>query len=107
MSRRHSWIAARTSRVVIQDDEAMLAALRLAALKFDGKVSVNGDKQFRKRTFEIAQDMDWECSGGCGFGGKWRARQPKATFKGRNSINHRPKIRFATGERATRNRRSW
>lgn len=41
--------------VVIQDDEALLAALRLAALKFDGKVSVNGDKQFRKRTFEIAQ----------------------------------------------------
>ncbi len=41
--------------IVIQDDEAMLAALRLAALKFDGKVSVNGDEQFRERTFRIAQ----------------------------------------------------
>jgi len=37
------------------DDRAMLAALRLAAAKFDGKVAVNGDAQFRERTFEIAQ----------------------------------------------------
>lgn len=41
--------------IVDQGDRAMLAALRLAAVKFDGKVTVNGDAQFRERTFEIAQ----------------------------------------------------
>jgi hypothetical protein len=41
--------------IVDQGDRAMLSALRLAAVKFDGKVAVNGDAQFRERTFEIAQ----------------------------------------------------
>jgi hypothetical protein len=65
--------------VVIQDDEAMLAALRLAALKFDGKVSVSGDDQFRERTFRIAQrnglghvltDTD--------LAARWQAMRPKS-----------------------------
>ncbi|MBD8550286.1 relaxase/mobilization nuclease domain-containing protein [Sphingomonas sp. CFBP 8764] len=64
--------------VVIQDDQAMLAALRLAALKFDGKLSVTGDKQFHERTFQLAQrnglghvltDSD--------LAARWQAMQPK------------------------------
>ncbi|KQS51297.1 hypothetical protein ASG20_04450 [Sphingomonas sp. Leaf198] len=65
--------------VVIQDDQAMLAALRLAALKFDGKVSVNGDEQFRERTFQLAQ------RNGLGhvltnpdLAARWQAMQPKS-----------------------------
>ncbi len=68
--------------VVIQDDRAMLAALRLAALKFDGKVSINGDEQFRERTFQLAQrnglghvltDSD--------LAARWQAMQPKPPFQ--------------------------
>lgn len=65
--------------VVIQDDQAMLAALRLAALKFDDKVSVNGDEQFRERTFQLAQ------RNGLGYvltdpdlAARWQAMQPKS-----------------------------
>jgi len=68
--------------VVIQDDKAMLAALRLAALKFDGKVAVNGDEQFRERTFQLAQ------RNGLGhvltnpdLAARWQAVQPKPTFR--------------------------
>jgi hypothetical protein len=68
--------------VVIQDDQAMLAALRLAALKFDGKVSVNGDRQFLERTFQIAQ------RNGLGhvltnpdLAARWQAMQPKPTSR--------------------------
>lgn len=64
--------------VVIQDDQAMLAALRLAALKFDGKVSVYGDEQFRERTFQLAQ------RNGLGhiltdphLAARWQAMRPK------------------------------
>lgn len=68
--------------VVIQDDQATLAALRLAALKFDGKVSVNGDEQFRERTFQLAQrnglghvltDSD--------LATRWQAMPPKPPFQ--------------------------
>lgn len=68
--------------VVIQEDQAMLAALRLAALKFDGKVSINGDEQFRERTFQLAQrnglghvltDSD--------LATRWQAMQPKPPFQ--------------------------
>jgi hypothetical protein len=65
--------------IVIQNDEAMLAALRLAVLKFDGKVSVNGDKQFRERTFEIAQRHGLgHVLADADLAAKWRALQPKA-----------------------------
>jgi len=69
--------------VVIQDDAAMLAALRLAALKFGGKVSVNGDKQFRERTFEIAQRHGLgHVLADADLAAKWRALQPKAISQG-------------------------
>lgn len=89
--------------VVIQDDEALLAALRLAALKFDGKVSVNGDKQFRKRTFEIAQRHGLgHVLADADLAAKWRARQPKATSQGPTQSTIVPKSDSQTGENGPR-----
>jgi hypothetical protein len=41
--------------VVAKEDVALLAALRLAMIRFDGKVSVRGDADFRERVFVIAE----------------------------------------------------
>ncbi len=41
--------------VAATDDKALLAALRLAAIKFDGKVAVRGSAAFRERAFALAQ----------------------------------------------------
>lgn len=37
-----------------RDDEALLAALRLAAVKFEGHISVKGSSSFRERVYKVA-----------------------------------------------------
>ncbi|WP_100260570.1 relaxase/mobilization nuclease domain-containing protein [Qipengyuania seohaensis] len=41
--------------ILAVEDEVIVAALRLSAQKFHGKVSVTGSRQFRERAFELAQ----------------------------------------------------
>ena len=43
--------------VAATDDEAILAALRLAAVRFDGEITVRGSDEFRERVFNVAQRM--------------------------------------------------
>jgi len=89
--------------VVIQDDEAMLAALRLAALKFDGKVSVNCDKQFRGRTFEIAQRHGLgHVLADADLAAEWRALQSKATSQGPTQSTIVPISDLQRGENGSR-----
>ena len=45
----------RVDVIANEETEAIVAALRLAAMKFDGKVSVKGAAAFRERVFEAAQ----------------------------------------------------
>lgn len=37
------------------DDDAIVAALKLAAVKFDYKIAIQGSEEFRERAFEVAQ----------------------------------------------------
>ena len=41
--------------VIAEDETALLAALNLAVLKFDGKVSVSGSPAFRERMYALAK----------------------------------------------------
>ncbi len=41
--------------ILAKEDEAIMAALRLAAQKFHGKVTVTGSPEFRERAFVLAQ----------------------------------------------------
>ncbi|MEJ8630222.1 relaxase/mobilization nuclease domain-containing protein [Sphingomonas sp. I4] len=89
--------------IVLQDEEAMLAALRLAALKFDGKVSVNGDKQFRERTFEIAQRHGLgHVLADADLAAKWRELQPEAGSQGPKPSTVVQNLDAQTGENGSR-----
>lgn len=45
----------RVDVMATEDAEAIVAALQLAAVKFQGRISVNGSSEFRERVFQIAQ----------------------------------------------------